>query len=55
MTVQKVKTKNYAEPLEATLHELTALFDEKDDRFEKMSRFYPQERDLLLRQELLRK
>ena len=51
MALQKIKAKHGGSMREA-IAEVNEVFEEKDERFEKMGRFFREERDLLVRQEL---
>jgi hypothetical protein len=55
MTMQKIQTKNYAQPLEFTVAEVCEVLDGKDERFQRMGRFYPEERLAFVRQEVMTK
>jgi hypothetical protein len=55
MTIQKIKSKSGISKIKEVMEELTEMFDEKDPRFESMSKYYPEERDLILRREIERK
>lgn len=54
MTLQKLKAKHQGNVRE-TIKEACEYFDETDDRFLRMSESYPEERDLLVRQQVERK
>ena len=55
MTIQKIKSKSGISGIKEVMEELTEMFNEKDPRFENMSKYYPEERDLILRREIERK
>jgi len=54
MTLQKLKAKHQGN-VRDTIREACEYFDETDERFLRMSEAYPEERDLLVRQQVERK
>lgn len=54
MTIQKLKAKHQGNVRE-TIKEACEYFDETDERFLRMSKAYPEEMDLLVRQQVERK
>ena len=53
MTIQKIKAKH--PNLREAINAVCEYMDETDDRFLKMSESYPEERDLIVRQQVERK
>jgi hypothetical protein len=54
MTLQKLKAKHQGN-VRDTIREACEYFDETDEHFLRMSEAYPEERDLLVRQQVERK
>ena len=54
MTLQKLKAKHQGS-VRDTIREACEHFEETDERFLRMSEGYPEERDLLVRQQVERK